>query len=400
MAPVLHKIASKRNLKAVWDQSGDSKSPKKACGLDHERTDQFALKLTDRINEINKSLLEGTYEFGPLRAIAFAKPSSSKYRIICVPRVKDRLVQRAIAGYLLNDKADKLRVKNVASHGFIKNRSVFSAVKDAERLRQRMPWALKSDILSFFDVIDRSMILDRLQRIVRSKGIFNLLEQVVNCEIGETDPDTRRKIREGSKIQKGRGLRQGMPLSPVLSNFFLSEFDQYFISRKSNLLRYADDFIIFAESEEECRASYNVCCEVLERLDLHIPDIDVGGKTQIYAPDDPAEFLGYEIAPSQNGMYRVMVPKVAFRELSSKITSFADSIVSGGKFSNIDAALNRLTRMIDGYTNAYGAAENKGSLDNHLKLLRVRCRVTVYESIFGKEAVEALSVEKRNFILI
>ncbi|TWA66076.1 retron-type reverse transcriptase [Azospirillum baldaniorum] len=395
--PLLHKIAHKRNLKHVWDASPDAKGRKKACGLDKVRSEDFGSKISDRIDEISRALIDGSFRFSDLKAVAFPKSDPNKYRIICIPTVADRLVQRAIAGHLLSTEVDRLKIKNVVSHGFLKERGVASAVREASKLRRHMPWALKSDIFSFFDEIDRTLLLARVRKVIRSKAVYSILEQVVNCEIGNTDPDTRGKI-EKTNIRRGKGLRQGMPLSPILSNFFLSDFDAYFIDRRENLLRYADDFIIFAETEEECRSYYDVCLEQLQKLDLKIPDLGDGGKTEIFEPDRAAEFLGYEIAPKGDGAYRVLIPKRAFGELTKKVNSFAAD--ANRKYKSFDSALHGLTNVIDGYMNAYHAAENSASLENHLKILKVECRRRMFEEVFGREAVSLLPSHKKVWLAI
>jgi hypothetical protein len=58
----------------------------------------------------------------------------------------------------------------------------------------------------------------------------------------------------GKRIQ-GRaiiGLRQGMPVSPMLSNLLLKRFDEGLDKQGIVAVRYADDIAVFARSREEC----------------------------------------------------------------------------------------------------------------------------------------------------
>ncbi|WP_175426466.1 reverse transcriptase domain-containing protein [Azospirillum brasilense] len=396
--PALQRLARISNLKAVWDASGDAKGGKKAAGPDGRRPEAFALKLIDNLSEVRVQLLDGSFRFDPLRAVAFQKPNSSKYRIICIPNVRDRLVQRALVAFLTKE-TDRLKLENNASFGFIsgRDRGVAGAVKTACRRRGQLPWAFKSDILSFFDEIDRQILVDRLRRCVRSVSVLKLLEQAVNCEIGEVDPDTRKKIATTS-IRNGKGLRQGMPLSPVLSNFFLAPFDRHFNDRRENLVRYADDFIVFAESREECEAYHTVCCDLLSELNLGIPAIAAESKTKIYAPDEPAEFLGYEISPISSRRYRPRIPEVAFRELTDKVRSFQSYSTVPKKAKSIESALAQLGRIVDGYVHAYHLGDNIKDLESHLINLQAQCRQRLFESLFGNAAVAALTVEQRKFL--
>ena len=47
-----------------------------------------------------------------------------------------------------------------------------------------------------------------------------------------------------------RGIPQGSPLSPLLANLFLTDFDQLLEAGEGRLIRYADDFIVLAKTEE------------------------------------------------------------------------------------------------------------------------------------------------------
>ncbi|WP_025685193.1 reverse transcriptase domain-containing protein [Paenibacillus maysiensis] len=51
----------------------------------------------------------------------------------------------------------------------------------------------------------------------------------------------RRKTEEGSP--------QGGPLSPLLANIYLNEFDQEMKSRGVTVIRYADDIVVLAKSK-------------------------------------------------------------------------------------------------------------------------------------------------------
>jgi RNA-directed DNA polymerase len=85
---------------------------------------------------------QGGYQFSMLRAVPIPK-EHGRYRIICIPTVRDRIVQRAVNAYLA--KGDRCRLANEVSYGFIPNRSVEKAVKRAAELRREKKWAYKTD---------------------------------------------------------------------------------------------------------------------------------------------------------------------------------------------------------------------------------------------------------------
>src|SRR5258708_38109396 len=64
----------------------------------------------------------------------------------------------------------------------------------------------------------------------------------------------RPTVRDGSHVHPLRqGVPQGSPISPLLANFFLEDFDTELEKSGRKLVRYADDFVILAKSEQEAR---------------------------------------------------------------------------------------------------------------------------------------------------
>ena len=64
------------------------------------------------------------------------------------------------------------------------------------------------------------------------------------------------------------GVPQGSPLSPLLANFYLHEFDVRLRSAKINLVRYADDFLVLARTPFELDEHRKAVEQVLGDLRL------------------------------------------------------------------------------------------------------------------------------------
>ena len=60
----------------------------------------------------------------------------------------------------------------------------------------------------------------------------------------------------GKLAKRGKGLPQGSPISPLLSNIMLHELDTE-MERKEPRLRYADDFSIYCKTKTEAREMGN-----------------------------------------------------------------------------------------------------------------------------------------------
>lgn len=123
-----------------------------------------------------------------------------------------------------------------------------------------------------------------------------------------------------------KGILQGSPISPVLANFYLNEFDQAFATGPNSLVRYCDDFVVLCRTEAEARqAMLRATHELGKRgVTLH-PE-----KTRILAPTDEFEFLGYRFL--SNGM--VEPPPSAAEEIARKIREM--SVKAASKFRRPD----------------------------------------------------------------
>ena len=206
-----------------------------------------------------------------------------------MPTVRDRIVQRALLDYLTQKYGNRLA--NRISFGFVKNRTVQQAAKIACSLRLVHPWVFKTDITAFFDQIDRSVLAAAIKRIIRDRSLHKLLIEALSLEISPPSDSVARRISKLG-IKKGRGVRQGMPLSPFFANLILQPFDNAVVQANFPAVRYADDLVFFAPNEQKCYEIHSFCRTELGKLTLEIPDISPDSKSCIYPPETPAEFLG------------------------------------------------------------------------------------------------------------
>jgi RNA-directed DNA polymerase len=95
-------------------------------------------------------------------------------------------------------------------------------------------------------------------------------------------------------FQPQLGTLQGAPISPLLTNIYMTPFDAALTSQGCRLIRYCDDFVIQCRSEEEAQAALSAAEKALaaRRLKLH-PQ-----KTRVVPPVGDFEFLGYRFLAS------------------------------------------------------------------------------------------------------
>lgn len=109
------------------------------------------------------------------------------------------------------------------------------------------------------------------------------------------------------------GTLQGAPLSPLLTNFYMTPFDREMTAQGFRLIRYCDDFVIQCRTEQEAQSALRAAEHGLaaRRLRLH-PD-----KTGIVPPGSEFEFLGYGFAPDGQVIPPPSVPEQIARQIKA-----------------------------------------------------------------------------------
>lgn len=302
--------------------------------------------------------------------------------------------------FLALPQAEKLR--NPASFGFLKStdgnpKGVIAARNRAVSLRNVSGWAYKSDISSFFDRIQRKSLVEQAIKFFNKPSLRSLIEGAVNCEIATKD-DAVRRVVHGQGIEVGRGVRQGMPISPFLSNIVLYPFDVAMNKRGYQLVRYADDFIVFADSAEECLAADGSARNILASLGFEIPSLQAASKTLIAAPSEPIEFLGLSLDQMADGNYALQVNPSQLGEIRNRLGALKDIDQLSGERLTVGDISAKLEHRISGYRAAYSSATNAAALEPMFEKARGKTLESVYSNIFGGEAVRRLS-EKQAMVL-
>lgn len=386
------------NVRQVWKDAW-YRMKHSSPGVDGTTPQQFNNDLPARIRHIRQEIKEG-YSFSSLRGVKAPKKDPTKFRIICVPTIQDRLVQRVLLQEL-ERKASALGIANDVSFGFIKDsrtvkRGTAGARAAAIKHRHVKPWAFKTDITAFFDEINRSALIKDLRHSFRLPSLHSLIEAAIRCEVDEHDARIRRVLHDNG-IRRGKGLRQGMPLSPLLSNFVLRDFDAAFVKAGFDMVRYADDLIVFCSCRAECEEVKGFATEKLAALGHRLSD----GKTEIREPEEPIEFLGMELGlkPECN-KYVLMVSDAQMKAIRASFTDYHDVDFALKDDLDLPKLLNKLVNMKSGYKAAYGLADNRAHLSDCLELWSDNCIRTVYGSIFGGKVIEKLNRQRRRFLLI
>ena len=395
MTPRPTKILSKSKLRIAWTNSRDSSPSAGSPGIDGVTAARFAANLDHNLTILANKLRRRQYGPSPLRAVFIPKPNSEKERMICIPTVADRLIQRAIIFYLDSNK--KFPIYNSSSFGFLRDLGTGAAVDAAVAYKQSYDWCLKTDIEFFFDKIPRQYLKARVAKVLGRHSLVPVISKFIDCEI-------KPAISNRSKIQKagieiGTGIRQGMPLSPILANLVLSEFDNRIERHELKMVRYADDIAVFFRTKHEAQEGHRFISDALAQIKLTVPGLGDDSKTQLLGPSDPIGFLGLEIVRvgSDNRAVR-RVPKKQIQKIVKRLEDEYTLKARLNTDSNFQETVVELWNSIAAYLSSYKGTYNYLSLDSSLRAASSRIIRDIFLELFGDRALVNITPDQKRFL--
>lgn len=266
----------------------------RSAGVDGITIDLFASSVNDQLPILLHQLQQESYRASPAKGFYLAKSSGGK-RLIGIPTVRDRIVQRLLLEELYFPLEDAFLD---CSYAYRPGRNIQQAVQHLYSYYQYQPkWIIKADIAEFFDNLCWALLLTALEELRLEPIVIQLLEGQLRSGV----------VIAGKPIYPGKGVLQGGVLSGALANLYLTDFDRKCLSHGINLVRYGDDFAIACSSWLEANRILDKVTSWLGELYLHLqPE-----KTQIYAPDEEFTFLGYRFV---NGEVYAPPPPVITRQ--------------------------------------------------------------------------------------
>lgn len=184
------------------------------AGVDGVTVDRFAANVDGELDALRAAVQGLTYRALPLLPITIPKrPGSMQTRTLRVPALRDRVLQTAVAHHLGQTLEDEFLD---CSFAYRPHRSVNSAVARIRYLHDHgYRYVAAADIESFFDRVDHGLLRQRLEARLPDAALCNLIGGWIDaCEW------------DGHSVHPlPAGIPQGSPISPLLANFFLSDFD-------------------------------------------------------------------------------------------------------------------------------------------------------------------------------
>lgn len=230
------------------------------------------------LKEIFAQLSTGSFKFHPFKGVPVLKSDKVRYRLICSPCVRDRVVQKAILTIIsphlyphINTGVSYCGVSDGKSKGKYSRRiNTLDAMKKLhDHLRNGKFWVFESDIDSFFDNVDKTELKKVLYSLLPDDSLAPLFDQILECELSNYDEMKERKLIPWRDDL--HGVPQGSPLSPIFANVYLMAFDLAMKEKYGDaLMRYVDDFIIIGSSKEEVSGMSVSATKELKKIGLSL----------------------------------------------------------------------------------------------------------------------------------
>jgi RNA-directed DNA polymerase len=264
---------------------------KAAVGVDGITKEQYGQGLQGNLRDLHERLRTKRYRHQPIRRVHIPKEKKGQTRPIGISATEDKVVQSALREVLEaiyeQDFLD-------CSYGFRPGRSAHDAVRSLTRAVDagEANWILEFDIASFFDSVNRTQLLEMLQKRVADGSMLRLIGKCLH--VGVLDGEEFTTPSEGTV--------QGSTLSPLLGNAYLHyALDLWFAEEvkphlhgKAMLVRYADDGVLGFERQDDAQRVLAVFGKRLERYGLKLHP----QKTRLLDFRAPSRSLGEGKSPT------------------------------------------------------------------------------------------------------
>lgn len=209
------------------------KANKGTSGVDDVSIAEFEKDLRGNLYKIWNRMSSGCYLPSPVKLVEIPKSGGGK-RPLGIPTVEDRVAQMVV---VMSIEPFIEPHFHADSYAYRKNKSAHDALDTAKERSYTFHWVVDLDIKGFFDNIDHDLLLKALGRHVTCKWAMLYIKRWLTVPY---------QLKDGSQVQRSKGVPQGSVIGPILANLFLHYvFDEWMKRNHSNIRfeRYADDTI-------------------------------------------------------------------------------------------------------------------------------------------------------------
>ena len=357
----IEKVLLSGNLTEACSEVVNNKG---AGGIDGMSVSELKAYLDLTREVLCETIRKGKYIPQPIRGKAILK-RNGKTRQLGIPTVIDRMLQQAVLRvimpqfeYMFSDY----------SYGFRPQRNTQQAVlKSLDYINSGHQHIVDIDLQGFFDEVDHCLLLGLLHRKVKCPFTMQIIRRWLRAPIWVNGKLTKRR----------KGVPQGSPISPLLSNIMLHELDKEMERQGLRFVRYADDFSIYCKTKSEAREKGNrIYLYLRDKLKLPINREKSGIRR-------PVNFsiLGHGFVPTYQkgvkGQYQLIVEKSRWKQLKAKLKEVTRKTTP----MTFDERVQKIKAIQRGWINNFRLANIHGKLIEVDGWLRNRLRYCIWSRL-------------------
>jgi group II intron reverse transcriptase/maturase len=269
MQTLLEQALSLDTLRLAWNEVDENRG---AGGVDGVSLKAWRRNWEERLVNLAAAVRCNTYKPLKLRLRKIPKQDRRETRTLRIPSISDRVLQRAVLEVLYPIFEPRFLD---CSYGYRPRRGLREAVQRVIVLRENgYRYVLDADIDAFFDNVDHDLLLTFLQNDLPDNSLLPL----ISCWL---------KLGRSTK-DRAVGIPLGSPLSPLWANVTLHRLDRAMMHAGRDMARYADDFLVFADTERQLECVQSEVETALMHLHLQLEP----AKTQKTSFEEGFTFLG------------------------------------------------------------------------------------------------------------
>ena len=354
---LMEKILERGNLNKAYQRV---KSNNGAPGIDGMSVEEALPWLKEHREELLESIKGGWFKPNPVRRKEIPKPDGGA-RKLGIPTVIDRIVQQAIAQVLVPLYEPKFID---GSYGYRPNKSAQMAIqKVKEYAEEGYKYAVQLDLSKYFDTLNHALLINLLRQTIKDERVIQLIKKYLKSGVMEN----------GVCVKTEEGSPQGGPLSPLLANIYLNEFDHEFENRGVKVIRYADDIVLLAKSQRATERLLETSTRYLEgKLKLTVNKEK--SKTVSVVAFRNFKFLGFAMGRGKDGYY-IRAHAKSLKKAKQKLKE----LTSRSQGRNVRAVMKKIQIYMTGWLAYFGIARMKNTIAEWNGWLRRRIRMYIWK---------------------
>lgn len=356
-ADLLERILSRGNLNNAYKRVRANKG---APGIDGMTVEDALPWLREHREELLDMIRQGKYKPQPVRRKEIPKPDGG-VRKLGIPTVVDRIIQQAIAQQLTPIYEPLF---SDLSYGYRPGRSAQDAIlKVKEYAEKGYTQAVLVDLSKYFDTLNHELLMNLLRKNIHDKRVIELIKRYLKAGVMEN----------GLLVKTEEGSPQGGPLSPLLANIYLNEYDQEMVRRGVPVIRYADDIVVLAKSKRAAERLLETTQRYLEgKLKLKM-NVEKSKVVSVFAIRN-FKFLGFALGKGKNGIY-IRAHAKSLKKAKAKLKE----LTSRSQGRNVRKVMERVKTYIQGWLGYFGIASKKTTMQEWDAWLRRRFRMYIWK---------------------